>query len=350
MSQRPCLSYAALDDFIASSLVQKIQIMSAKPCITEQLLSKIELRLTVKLLCYSCNLTYRFCTAQSALIVSILAMLQARFAWLLAAARTPFQPTSVPLQVHMQPTTAQQELVRSQLGWKPWSGTLHPGPASRAASCGPALAGVSLELQVQVGGLGVSVVGDGEELLYGRITGIQIRAVTGVARQTLELAIQQVQVFPFICPGSHFVSNAKSGKDGLLPSAALLSTRFFDGSCSAALLQDMVSAGRLPAPLTVPAYLPVPCQATVLCLLRWTIHCRMQLTQSRSHLQTLSPAMEWWPQLWQQLPPLLSLSLQPCVCVGPCGAPGLAMCCVLSGWRCRLRRSCWRLSRHMPCS
>ncbi|KAL0051145.1 hypothetical protein WJX82_002690 [Trebouxia sp. C0006] len=100
----------------------------------------------------------------------------------------------IDLLVHVQPTTAQQELVRSQLGWKPWSGTLHPGPASRAASCGPALAGVSLEIQVQVGGLGVSVVGDGEELLYGRISGIQLRAVTGVARQTLELAIQQVQV------------------------------------------------------------------------------------------------------------------------------------------------------------
>ncbi|DBA81627.1 TPA: hypothetical protein ACH3X1_007382 [Trebouxia sp. C0004] len=100
----------------------------------------------------------------------------------------------IDLLVHMQPTTAQQELVRSQLGWKPWSGTLHPGAASRAASCGPALAGVSLEVQVQVGGLGVSVVGAGEELLHGRISGIQVRAVTGVARQTLELAIQQVQV------------------------------------------------------------------------------------------------------------------------------------------------------------
>lgn len=108
---------------------------------------------------------------------------------------TSFYLASVPLQVHVQPTTAQQELVRSQLGWKPWSGTLHPGPASRAAFCGPALAGVSLEIQVQVGGLGVSVVGEGEELLYGRISGIQVRAVTGVARQTLELAIQQVQVF-----------------------------------------------------------------------------------------------------------------------------------------------------------
>ncbi len=126
----------------------------------------------------------------------------------------------------MQPTTAQQELVRSQLGWKPWSGTLHPGPASRAASCGPALAGVSLEIQVQVGGLGVSVVGDGEELLYGRISGIQ----------TLELAIQQVQVFTFICPESQFVYNAKSGKC-LLSSAALLPTRLFDGSCTVASLQ-----------------------------------------------------------------------------------------------------------------
>ncbi len=146
----------------------------------------------------------------------------------------------------MQPTTAQQELVRSQLGWKPWSGTLHPGPASRAASCGPALAGVSLEVQVQVGGLGVSVVGEGEELLYGRITGIQIRAVTGVARQTLELAIQQVQVFPFICPASQFVSNARSGKC-LLSSAALSSTWLCDGSCTAASPKDMVSAGRLSA-------------------------------------------------------------------------------------------------------
>lgn len=47
---------------------------------------------------------------------------------------------------------------------------------------------------MQLGGLGVSLVGQDEELLYGRITGIKIRAVTGVARQTLELAIQQVQV------------------------------------------------------------------------------------------------------------------------------------------------------------
>jgi len=253
----------------------------------------------------------------------------------------------------VQPTTAQQELVRSQLGWKPWSGTLHPGPASRAASCGPALAGVSLEIQVQVGGLGVSVVGAGEELLYGRITGIQIRAVTGVARQTLELAIQQVQVFTFICPEPQFVCNAKSGKC-LLSSAALSSSgcphAAVDGSCTAASLQDKVSAGRLSARLTVPAYLPVPCQDMVLCLHRWTTRCKMQLTQSRLHLQTLSPAMEWWPQLWQQLPPLLSLSLQPCVCVGQCGAPDLAMFCVLSGLRCRQRRSCWRLSRHMLCS
>ncbi len=267
---------------------------------------------------------------------------------------TSFYLASVPLQVHVQPTTAQQELVRSQLGWKPWSGTLHPGPASRAASCGPALAGVSLEIQVQVGGLGVSVVGEGEELLYGRISGIQVRAVTGVARQTLELAIQQVQVFPFICPESQFVSNAKSGKC-LLSYAALSSTgcrphTAVDGSCTAASLQDMMCAGRLPAPLTVPAHLPVPCQDTVLCLRRWTTHCKMQLTQSCLHLQTLSPAMEWWPQLWQQLPPLLSLSLQPCVCVGQCGAPDLAMSCVLSGLRCRQRRSCWRLSRHTPCS
>ena len=160
----------------------------------------------------------------------------------------------------MQPTTAQQELVRSQLGWKPWSGTLHPGPASRAASCGPALAGVSLEIQVQVGGLGVSVVGEGEELLYGRISGIQVRAVTGVARQTLELAIQQVQVFPFICPESQFVSNAKSG-NCLLSSACPSSTgcphAAVDGSCTAASVEDMVRADRLPAPLTMLAYLPV---------------------------------------------------------------------------------------------
>ena len=172
---------------------------------------------------------------------------------------TSFQPASVPLQVHVQPTTAQQELVRSQLGWKPWSGTLHPGPASRAASCGPVLAGVSLEIQVQVGGLGVSVVGEGEELLYGRISGIQVRAVTGVARQTLELAIQQVQVLPFICPESQFVSNAKS-KNCLLSFACPSSTgcpyAAVGGSSTAASVEDMVSADRLPAPLTMPAYLP----------------------------------------------------------------------------------------------
>ena len=75
---------------------------------------------------------------------------------------------------------------------------------------------------MQVGGLGVSVVGEGEELLYGRITGIQIRAVTGVARQTLELAIQQVQVLPSIFPEPQSVYNAKFGKC-LLSSAATLS-------------------------------------------------------------------------------------------------------------------------------
>ena len=123
-----------------------------------------------------------------------------------------------------------------------------------------------------------------------------------------------------------------------------------DSSCNAASPKDMVIAGSLPAPLTVPAYMPVPCQATMLCQCRWTTHCRMQLTQSRLHLQTLSPAMEWWPQLWQQLPPLLSLSLQPCVSAGQCGAPDLAMCCVWSSLRCRQRRSCWRLSRFTPCS
>lgn len=111
---------------------------------------------------------------------------------------------------------------------------------------------------MQVGGLGVSVVGEGEELLYGRISGIQIRAVTGVARQTLELAVQQVQVFTFICPESQFVYNAKSGKC-LLSSAALLATWLFDGSCTAASVYDMVSAGRLSVPLTVPAYMSVPC-------------------------------------------------------------------------------------------
>ena len=98
------------------------------------------------------------------------------------------------LQVHVTPTPAQQQLVRGQLGWEPWSGSLYPTHPSRAATCGPALAGVSLEVQVRLGGVGLSLVGQGEELLYGRITGIQVRAVTGVARQTLELAVQQVQV------------------------------------------------------------------------------------------------------------------------------------------------------------
>ena len=100
----------------------------------------------------------------------------------------------VVLQVHVQPSSAQQELERAQLGWKPWSGTLYPGQGPRAAGHSPGLAGVSLEARVQLGGLGVSLVGQHEELLYGRITGIQVRAVTGIARQTLELAVQQVQV------------------------------------------------------------------------------------------------------------------------------------------------------------
>lgn len=103
---------------------------------------------------------------------------------------------SITLQVHDQSSSVQQELVRGQLGWEPWSGTLYPGQGIRAAPRSPALAGTSLKIQVQVGGLGVSVVSHQHELLYGRITGIQARAVTGVARQTLELALQQLQVIP----------------------------------------------------------------------------------------------------------------------------------------------------------
>lgn len=100
------------------------------------------------------------------------------------------------LQVHDQSSSAQHQLVRGQLGWQPWSGTLYPGQGIRAAPSSPALAGTSLMVQVQLGGLGVSVVSQHHELLYGRITGIQARAVTGVARQTLELALQQLQVWP----------------------------------------------------------------------------------------------------------------------------------------------------------
>ena len=92
------------------------------------------------------------------------------------------------LQVHDQSSSVQQELVRAQLGWEPWSGTLYPGQGMRAAPKSPALAGTSLKLQVQLGGLGVSLVSHQHELLYGHITGIQARAVTGV---TLELALQQ---------------------------------------------------------------------------------------------------------------------------------------------------------------
>ena len=99
------------------------------------------------------------------------------------------------LQVHDQSSSAQHELVRGQLGWEPWSGTLYPGQGIRPAASSPALAGTSLKVQVQLGGLGVSVVSQHSELLYGRITGIQARAVTGVARQTLELALQQLQVW-----------------------------------------------------------------------------------------------------------------------------------------------------------
>lgn len=100
------------------------------------------------------------------------------------------------LQVHDQSSSAQHELVRGQLGWEPWSGTLYSGQGIRAAPSCPALAGTSLRVEVQLGGLGVSIVSHHSELLYGRITGIQARAVTGVARQTLELALQQLQVWP----------------------------------------------------------------------------------------------------------------------------------------------------------
>ena len=99
-------------------------------------------------------------------------------------------------QVHDQSSSAQRELVLGQLGWEPWSGTLYPGQGIRAAPSSPALAGTSLKVQVQLGGVSVSVVSQHSELLYGRITGIQARAVTGVARQTLELALQQLQVWP----------------------------------------------------------------------------------------------------------------------------------------------------------
>ena len=100
------------------------------------------------------------------------------------------------LQVHDLSSSAQHELVRGQLGWEPWSGTLYPGQGIRAAAgSSPALAGTSLKIQLQLGGLGVSIVSQQAELLYGRITGIQARAVTGVARQTLQLALQQLQVW-----------------------------------------------------------------------------------------------------------------------------------------------------------
>ena len=98
------------------------------------------------------------------------------------------------MQAHIQDTPAQQELARAQLGWEPWSGTLYPGQGSKAAAKGPALAGITFGLQAQLGGVGLSLVAQNEELLYGRISGIQVRAVTGIARQTLELAVQHVQV------------------------------------------------------------------------------------------------------------------------------------------------------------
>lgn len=101
---------------------------------------------------------------------------------------------SLLMQVHVQLSSAQQELARAQLGWEPWSGTLYPGPVNRPVLCSPALAGISLEVQVTLGGVGLSLVGQQQEVLYGRVSGIQVRAVTGVARQTLELAVQQVQV------------------------------------------------------------------------------------------------------------------------------------------------------------
>ena len=104
------------------------------------------------------------------------------------------QSFPIAMQAHMQDTPAQQELARAQLGWEPWSGTLYPGQGSKAAAKRPALAGVSLGIQAQLGGIGVSLVAQNEELLYGRISGIQVRAVTGIARQTLELAVQHIQV------------------------------------------------------------------------------------------------------------------------------------------------------------
>ena len=112
--------------------------------------------------------------------------------------------------MHDQSTSAQQELARTQLGWQPWSGTLYPGQGTRAAAISPALAGTSHNIQVQLGGLGISLVGQHEELLYARITAIQARAVTGVARQTLELAVQQVQVQQPVTP-IHCVLAAAAG-------------------------------------------------------------------------------------------------------------------------------------------
>ena len=45
-----------------------------------------------------------------------------------------------------------------------------------------------------MGGLGLSLVSNSQEVVYGRMSGILGRAVTGVARQTVELAVQQLQV------------------------------------------------------------------------------------------------------------------------------------------------------------
>ena len=51
-----------------------------------------------------------------------------------------------------------------------------------------------VQVRLDLAGVGLSVVTGGREQLYGRVTGIRLRAAASQARRTLELALHSVQV------------------------------------------------------------------------------------------------------------------------------------------------------------
>ena len=53
-----------------------------------------------------------------------------------------------------------------------------------------------MQVRVSLGGVGVSCIASGSELLYCRLSGLQAKASLGQGRRTLELAIANLHVRP----------------------------------------------------------------------------------------------------------------------------------------------------------